>query len=89
MVRRDDDDVSRALPQEEQLIELRRRQKTSEGRAVLRKPVVIEHHLARVGQIQGNKARYRGVRKNLYDVRRAAVVANLFALRGASFAEAA
>jgi hypothetical protein len=76
-------------PQEGQLIELRRRQKTSEGRAELRKRVVIEHSLARVGQIQGNKARYRGVRKNLYDVRRAAVVANLFALREAGFAEAA
>lgn len=76
-------------PQEGQLIELRRRQKTSEGRAELRKRVVIEHSLARVGQIQGNKARYRGVRKNLYDVRRAAVVANLFALRDAGFAEAA
>lgn len=76
-------------PQEAQLIELRRRQKTQEGRAELRKRVVIEHSLARVGQIQGNKARYRGVRKNLFDARRAAVVANLFALRDAGFAEAA
>lgn len=76
-------------PQEGQLIELRRRQRTTEGRAELRKRVVIEHSLARVGQIQGNKARYRGLRKNLFDVRRAAVVANLFALRDAGFADAA
>lgn len=76
-------------PQEGQLIELRRRQKTPEGRAELRKRVVIEHSLARVGQIQGNKARYRGVRRNLFDLRRAAVVANLFALRAAGFEDAA
>lgn len=76
-------------PNESQLIELRARQKTSEGRAELRKRTTVEHSLARVGQIQGNKARYIGVRKNLYDLRRAAVVSNLFALRAAGYAEAA
>lgn len=76
-------------PQEEQLLELRRKAKTPEGRAELRKRVVVEHSLARVGQLQGPKARYRGVRKNLFDLRRAAVVANLFALRAAGFEEAA
>jgi Transposase DDE domain len=76
-------------PQEAQLIELRRRQKTPEGRAELRRRVVVEHALARLGQIQGNKARYCGSRKNLFDLRRAAVVANLFALREAGFANAA
>ncbi len=60
--------------QEGQLIELRRRQKTPGDRAELRKRVVIEHRLARIGQIQRPKARYRGVRRNLFDLRRAAVV---------------
>ncbi len=74
---------------EGRLIELRRRQKTSEGRAKLRKRVVIEHSLARVGQIQGSKAHYRGAKKSPCDVRRAAVVAKRFAQRDAGFAEAA
>ena len=76
-------------PQEAQLIELRRRQRTPAGRAELRKRVTVEHTLARVGQIQGPKAKYWGLRRNLFDVRRAAVIANLFALREAGYAEAA
>lgn len=76
-------------PKEPQLIELRRRQRTPDGRAELRRRVIVEHSLARIGQIQGAKARYCGSRKNLFDLRRAAVVANLFALRDAGFSNAA
>lgn len=62
------------------LIELRTRQKTEEGRQELRERVAIEHALARVGQTQGRRARYKGIRKNLYDLRRHAVVFNLHEL---------
>ena len=62
------------------LIELRTRQKTKEGREELRERVGVEHALARVGQTQGRRARYKGVRKNLMDLRRHAVVFNLFEL---------
>jgi hypothetical protein len=63
---------------EDLLIKLRRDKKTSEGRHELRKRVAVEHRLARVGAIQGTKARYRGTRKNELDLNRAAAVANLF-----------
>lgn len=75
-------------PHEAQILELRRRQRTPAGRAELRQRVIVEHALARIGQIQGPKARYCGLRRNLFDLRRAAVVANLFALRDAGYAEA-
>src|SRR5262245_21526968 len=64
-------------PQEALLIELRRQQASSKGRAELRQRVVIEHRLARLDAIQGPKARYKGARKNELDVNRAAAVANL------------
>ncbi len=63
---------------EDLLIELRRDRKTLEGRRELRKWVVVEHRLVRVGAIQGTKARYRGARKNEFDLNRAAAVANLW-----------
>src|SRR5262249_43569349 len=47
------------------------------GRAKLRERVKVEHALAHVGHWQGRRARYRGTRKNLFDLRRAAVVHNL------------
>lgn len=56
---------------------LRRRIATPRGRRRLRERVAIEHSLAHISQRQGNRARYRGVRKNLYDVRRAATIQNL------------
>jgi Transposase domain (DUF772)/Transposase DDE domain len=59
------------------LIELRAAQATPAGRAKLRERVGVEHSLARVGQVQGDAARYRGVRKQLFDTRRAASVVNL------------
>lgn len=64
-------------PQEALLQTLRARQHQPEGRAELRHRTTIEHSLARVGQIQGGKARYKGTRKNTLDVRRVAVVTNL------------
>lgn len=64
-------------PDEPLLAELRDRQQTSAGRAALRERVGVEHALARIGQWQGDRARYRGLRKNLYDLRRMAVVSNL------------
>jgi hypothetical protein len=56
---------------------LRKRIATSSGRHQLRERVAIEHRLAHVGRKQGRRARYRGVRKNLFDLRRAAAVVNL------------
>lgn len=64
-------------PQEALLQELRAAMRTPEGRAILRQRTGIEHSLARLGRIQGPRARYKGVRKNTLDVRRCAAVANL------------
>jgi hypothetical protein len=61
------------------LVELRAKQKTPEGRADLRQRVAVEHRLAAIGGARRRRARYVGVRKNLYDVRRHAAVANLHA----------
>ena len=47
------------------------------GRERLRERVAVEHRLAHLGRKQGRRARYLGVRKNLFDVRRAASVVNL------------
>ena len=64
-------------PDEALLAELRRRQQTPDGRAKLRERVAVEHALAHAGHWQGRRARYRGTRKNLFDLRRVAVVHNL------------
>jgi transposase len=64
-------------PDEALLAELREYQATPAGRAKLRERVKIEHALAHIGHWQGRRARYRGTRKNLLDLRRAAVVHNL------------
>jgi Transposase DDE domain/Transposase domain (DUF772) len=64
-------------PDERLLEELRERQLTTQGRAKLRERVAVEHSLAHIGQWQGDRARYWGERKNLFDVRRTAVVHNL------------
>ena len=64
-------------PDEALLAELRQRQQAPEGRAKLRERVAVEHALAHVGHRQGRRARYRGTRKNLFDLRRVAVVHNL------------
>jgi hypothetical protein len=56
---------------------LRKLMSTPSGRERLRERVVIEHRLAHLGRRQGRHARYRGTRKNLFDVRRAAAILNL------------
>jgi transposase len=43
--------------------------------------VAVEHALAQVGRWQGDRARYLGQRKNLFDLRRVAVVHNLHVLQ--------
>lgn len=67
-------------PQEALLQRLRATAQTPDGRAVLRRRTTVEHSLARLDQIQGPKARYKGTRKNTLDVRRCATVANLQSL---------
>lgn len=64
-------------PDEQLLAELRDWQATPAGRAKLRERVKVEHALAHIGHWQGDRARYLGKRKNLFDLRRAAVVHNL------------
>jgi Transposase DDE domain/Transposase domain (DUF772) len=81
-----------SLHAEEKLLqELRVRQGTSEGRATLRERVGVEHDLSHIGHWQGDRARYRGARKNLLDLRRCAVVNNLhiFARRPEIMSQAA
>jgi Transposase DDE domain/Transposase domain (DUF772) len=67
-------------PDERLLQEFRERQATPAGRAKLRQRVAVEHTLAHVGHWQGDRARYVGERKNLFDLRRVAVVHNLHVL---------
>lgn len=70
-----------SIHQDEKFIaELRERQLTSTGRAKLRERVALEHSLSHIGRWQGDKARYIRVRKNLFDLRRTAVVHNLHVL---------
>jgi hypothetical protein len=67
-------------PDEQLMAELRERQLTPVGRAKLRERVAVEHTLAHIGHWQGRRARYRGLRKNLFDLRRCAVIHNLHVL---------
>jgi transposase len=64
-------------PDEMLLAELRHRQQDPDGRAKLRERAPVEYTLAHVGHWQGRRARYLGTRKNLFDLRRVAVVHNL------------
>jgi hypothetical protein len=56
---------------------LRKLAKTAAGRERFRQRVGVEHRLAHLGYRQGRRARYRGIRKNLFDTRRAAAIQNL------------
>jgi hypothetical protein len=56
---------------------LRKQLQTSAGRAALRERTTIEHKLAHISQRQGNHARYVGIRKNTFDLRRASAIQNL------------
>jgi len=77
-------------PDERLLQELRDRQLTAQGRAKLRERVAVEHSLAHIGYWQGDRARYLGERKNLFDLRRTAVVHNLHIIaRAPGLAQAA
>lgn len=76
-------------PDERLLQELRQRQLTPQGRAKLRERAPVEHALAHIGHWQGHRARYRGARKNLFDLRRCAVVHNLHATQRLPLPQAA
>jgi Transposase DDE domain/Transposase domain (DUF772) len=80
-----------SIHKDERLLqELRERQLTAVGRAKLRERVAVEHSLAHIGQWQGDRARYWGERKNLFDLRRTAVVHNLHVIaRSPALANAA
>jgi hypothetical protein len=56
---------------------LRKLISTPKGRERLRERIPIEHCQAHLSRRQGRRARYRGTRKNLFDLRRAAAVQNL------------
>ena len=56
---------------------LRKQIQTAAGREALRERTMIEHKLAHISQRQGNAARYVGVRKNTFDLRRASAIQNL------------
>jgi len=68
---------------------LRKLTASSKGRERLRERVKVEHVLAHVARKQGRRARYLGVRKNLFDLRRHAVVVNLEAIHRRTLAVAA
>lgn len=55
----------------------RRLQESASGRERLRERTQVEHALAHIAARKGDRARYRGVRKNLFDLRRAAAIQNL------------
>jgi len=56
---------------------LRRLQATPAGREKLRARVDVEHRLAHLSNRQGPRARYRGLRKNTFDLRRLSAIHNL------------
>ena len=60
---------------------LRKHLATPRGRAKLRERVAVEHKLAHLVRRQGRRARYRGVRRNLFDLRRASAIQNLEAIQ--------
>lgn len=55
----------------------RKLQQTGPGREALRRRTAVEHALAHIAARKGQRARYLGVRKNLFDLRRAAAIQNL------------
>lgn len=63
-------------PQEARLQAARAYQKTPEGKARLRQRVVVEHRLARLGQLGIGQARYRGRAKTRFQLMLASSLAN-------------
>jgi hypothetical protein len=55
----------------------RKLQQTAPGRALLRRRTAVEHALAHIAARKGLRARYVGVRRNLFDLRRSAAIQNL------------
>ncbi len=67
-----------SIAEDEQLQKkLRRLQASPSGRLQLRDRVGVEHRLAHLAARQGPRARYNGVSKNLFDLRRTAAIQNL------------
>jgi hypothetical protein len=64
-------------PQEERIRAARVYQQTPEGRTHLRERVVVEHRLARLGQLGIGQARYRGRTMTRFQLMIAATIANL------------
>lgn len=60
---------------------MRKLLKTPAGRERFRRRSRVEHRLAHVTRRQGRRARYKGTRKNLFALRRAATVHNLQVLQ--------
>ena len=58
------------------------------GRAARRERVAVEHGLARFGEVQGRRARYRGLGKNQFHAETCAVVVNCHVLNRAWLAAA-
>jgi hypothetical protein len=65
---------------EAQQKQFRKLQQTRSGRAALRERTAVEHALAHIAARKGRRARYLGVRKNLFDLRRAAAIQNMEAM---------
>lgn len=59
----------------------RQLQRTTKGRESLRQRTAVEHSLAHIASRKGPTARYVGVRKNLFDLNRAAAIQNLEGLQ--------
>jgi hypothetical protein len=68
--------VSIAQDEKEQQ-RLRKLVATRAGRQRLRLRTGVEHQLSHIARRQGRRARYLGVRKNLFDLRRAGAIQNL------------
>lgn len=64
-------------PQEGLLRKLQLAVSSEAGRERLRSRTCVEHRLARIQALQGSRSRYVGTRKNTFDLRRHAAVANL------------
>jgi hypothetical protein len=67
-------------PDEQLQHRLRKLVASPAGRERLRERVKVEHALAHLSRKQGRRARYLGLRKNLFDLRRHAAVVNLEAI---------
>ena len=71
-------DAELSIAENEQLRHrLRKLQGTTAGRERLRERTGIEHRLAHISQRHRRRARYTGIRKNEFDLRRAASIQNL------------